>query len=212
MGAFQGKLNPLSGKTIFDTCVVPVLLYGSENWILTDSHLDQLEAFQGEIGRRILKLSRFHSTLATRVALKWPSVAARILTRKLTLVCTHPSQLLTLFLSDSCRNAYHWRATDLVLKTDNNCQDLRGIKKLVFGSYWKVCLSEASQHLSTSLAAKIATHTTWPKLWDIALDHGAQGTAALQALYRTLTILKSASTSSEKVYYNLKHAKIKSMA
>ena len=29
------------------------------------------------------------------------------------------------------------------------------------------CLSEASQHLSTSLAAKIATHTTWPKLWDI---------------------------------------------
>ena len=37
MGAFQGKLNPLSGKTIFDTCVVPVLLFGSENWILTDS-------------------------------------------------------------------------------------------------------------------------------------------------------------------------------
>ena len=64
MGAFQGKLNPLSGKTIFDTCVVPVLLFGSENWILTDSHLDQLEAFQGEIGRRILKLSKFHSTLA----------------------------------------------------------------------------------------------------------------------------------------------------
>ena len=70
MGAFQGKLNPLSGKTIFDTCVVPVLLFGSENWILTDSHLDQPEAFQGEIGRRILKLSKFHSTLATRVALK----------------------------------------------------------------------------------------------------------------------------------------------
>ena len=78
-------------------------------------------------------------------------------------------------------------ATDLVLKTDNNSQDLRGIKKLVFESDWKACLSEANQHLSTSLAAKIATHTTWPKLWDMTLDHGAQGTAALQALYRTLT-------------------------
>ena len=58
MGAFQGKLNPLSGKTIFDTCVVPVLLFGSENWILTDSQLNHLEAFQGEIGRRTVRLSK----------------------------------------------------------------------------------------------------------------------------------------------------------
>ena len=77
--------------------------------------------------------------------------------------------------------------TDLVLKTDSNSQDLRGIKKLVFESDWKACLSEASQHQSTSLAAKIATHTTWLKLWDMALDHGTQGTTALQALYHTLT-------------------------
>ena len=53
MGAFHGKLNLISGKTIFDTCVIPILLFGSENWILTDPLLDQLEAFQGEIGRRI---------------------------------------------------------------------------------------------------------------------------------------------------------------
>ena len=37
-------------------------------------------------------------------------------------------------------------ATDLVLKTDNNSQGLQGIKKLVFESDWKACLSEASQH------------------------------------------------------------------
>ena len=36
MGAFHGKLNPISGKTIFDTCVIPILLFGSENWILSD--------------------------------------------------------------------------------------------------------------------------------------------------------------------------------
>ena len=78
-------------------------------------------------------------------------------------------------------------ATNLVLKADINSQGLWGIKKLVLESDWKARLSEASQHQSTSLAAKIATHTTWPKLWDTALDHDAQSTAALQAVYRTLT-------------------------
>ena len=79
--------------------------------------------------------------------------------------------------------------TDLVLKADNNTQGLWGIKKLILDTDWKACLSEASQHQSTSLAAQIATHTTWPKLWDM---HGSgswrtRHTAALQALYRTLT-------------------------
>ena len=69
MEAFHGKLNPISGRMIFDTCVIPILLYVSKNWILTASLFDRLEAFQGEIGRRILKLSKFHSTLST---LKWP--------------------------------------------------------------------------------------------------------------------------------------------
>ena len=64
-GAFQGKLNPLTGKSIYETCVIPVLLYGCENWILTDANIVALESFQGEIGRRILKLSKSHSLLAT---------------------------------------------------------------------------------------------------------------------------------------------------
>ena len=85
MGAFHGKLNPISGKTIFDTCIIPLLLFGSENWILSPSQLDHLVAFQGEIGRRIVKLSKFHSLLSTRLALKWPSGAARVFIQKLNL-------------------------------------------------------------------------------------------------------------------------------
>ena len=27
----------------------------------------------------------------------------------------------------------------------------------------------------------------WPRLWDMTLDHGARGTAGMQALYRNLT-------------------------
>ena len=86
MGAFHGKLNPISGKTIFDTCIIPILLFGSEKWILSPSLLDHLEAFQGEIGRRFVKLSKFHSLLSTRLALRWPSDAVRVCFQKLNLL------------------------------------------------------------------------------------------------------------------------------
>ena len=76
--------------------------------------------------------------------------------------------------------------TNLVLKANNNPQGLRGIKKLILDTV-SVKQVDTRAHSYASLATKIATHTTWPKLWDMALDHGAQGTAALQVLYRTLT-------------------------
>ena len=82
LGAFQGKLNPVSSRAIYETCVVPILLYECENWILTPSIIDQLEVFQAEMGRRILKLSKFHSALSTHLALQWPSVSARVLILK----------------------------------------------------------------------------------------------------------------------------------
>ena len=128
------KLNPSSGKNIFDTCFVPVLLFGSENWILTDSQLNQLEAFMGEIGRRILKLPKSHSTLATRVALKSPLVTARILTRNLNLFSNVSSEVesigcrmynpdtLSLRLIEVCLSLENkldcHGATDLFLKAD----------------------------------------------------------------------------------------------
>ena len=61
-GAFHGKLNPLSGSSIFETCILgqcilPVLLYGCETWFLDSTCLQALEKFQCEIGRHILKLS-----------------------------------------------------------------------------------------------------------------------------------------------------------
>ena len=33
---FQGDISPLSSKEVIEACVMPVLLYGSENWVLTD--------------------------------------------------------------------------------------------------------------------------------------------------------------------------------
>ena len=57
-GVFHGDLNPLSSSSIYETCVLPILLYGCETWLLDSSSLQALEKFQCEIGRRILKLPR----------------------------------------------------------------------------------------------------------------------------------------------------------
>ena len=51
IGAFQGDLSPLSSVSILETCVCPILLYGSENWILTETLMKRLESFQGELAK-----------------------------------------------------------------------------------------------------------------------------------------------------------------
>ena len=61
LGAFQGKLNPLSSCSIFVTCILPILLYRCETWILDTSTITNLERFQIEIGRRILQLPKHFS-------------------------------------------------------------------------------------------------------------------------------------------------------
>ena len=83
IGAFQGELNPLSSRSVVDTCVMPVLLFSSECWYLTDSTLDKLENSQYTLGKKTLRLSRFHSNTSIPVGLDWPSMRARILIRKL---------------------------------------------------------------------------------------------------------------------------------
>ena len=50
--AKQGDISPLSSREMIESCVMrymPVLLYGSENWILTDALIRHLEAFQAEL-------------------------------------------------------------------------------------------------------------------------------------------------------------------
>ena len=32
-GVFHSKLNPLSASSIFETCIIPILLYGCETWL-----------------------------------------------------------------------------------------------------------------------------------------------------------------------------------
>ena len=81
--AFQGDLNPLSSRSIIDSCVMPILLFGSENWILAETHLHTLEAFLGELAKRALKWPMHLSNTSAVLALDLETIRSRILCWKL---------------------------------------------------------------------------------------------------------------------------------
>ena len=81
--AFQGKLSPASCCSIVETCVLPILLHGVENWALSPESIRMLECFQGEIAKRILQLAKWYSNTAAIVALDWNSLHSVCTIRKL---------------------------------------------------------------------------------------------------------------------------------
>ena len=131
---------------------------------MTTPLLDRLEAFQGEIGRRINSEEDFIGChIFSKPAAKDPQ-SLRIIQE-----CR--------YLED--RVERHG-ATDNILNSETS---LKEVKNRILKVDWENCITEASQHSSTALAASISSM----KLWDMALDYGPRGTAAMQALYRTLT-------------------------
>ena len=62
LGAFQGDLSPLLTRPIIETCVTPILVFGSENWTVSGGILEQLESFLGELAKRALKWHRHFQT------------------------------------------------------------------------------------------------------------------------------------------------------
>ena len=78
----QRRLIPLTARDLCETCVFPVLLFGCENWILNNQLVEKLESFQSQLGKRILRLSKT-TNMTPLIALRWPSVRARVVCRKL---------------------------------------------------------------------------------------------------------------------------------
>ena len=73
-------ISPLS-REVIESCVTPVLLYGSENWILMDALRRCLEAFQPELIKRVLKWPEHHSNTAAVAVLDVPTMKLRVLER-----------------------------------------------------------------------------------------------------------------------------------
>ena len=83
MGLFKGDLSPLSGRSMVETCILPILLYGIENWCLTQNSIQMLDSFLGELSKRLLRLPRWYSNTPASIVVGLMSARALCLTRKL---------------------------------------------------------------------------------------------------------------------------------
>ena len=59
------------------------LLYGAENWVLSEKLLEKLKAFQGELVKRILKWPKCFSNTVACTILDVPTTRCRVLVAKL---------------------------------------------------------------------------------------------------------------------------------
>ena len=68
---FQGIFNPVSSCSIVQCRILPILLYGVENWIMSCESIKKLECFQGEIAMRILQMPQWYSNKVACIVLNW---------------------------------------------------------------------------------------------------------------------------------------------
>ena len=202
IGVFQGDICPLSSRSVLETCVMPVLLYGCENWIMTEALWEKLEAFQGELVKRILKWPKHHSNTAAATALEVPTMRCRVLIRKLSFLqhvvksnstCLSGTALLalsddtaSLCLVRECKEleeVFGTHFTHDIIRAD--APPLREVKDAIQGLD-RTRLREKCTEKAPLIAA-VARRTTWSKLWDCALDIGSKSVKGLQNLSRVMS-------------------------
>ena len=202
--AFQGTLSPVSCCSIVETCILPILLYGVENWVLSPESIRMLESFQGEIAKRILQLPKWYSNTAAIVALGQNSLHSVYTIRKLRFlnrVMTNEQSIChrafsamvddveSLSLVRECRELeerYKTNFTSAILSaTDQDGLDIiRTAQKSINKIDQSLLLQKISKYPSLH---KIAECIGWKKLWDNALDHGLPAIKSMKNLVRVIT-------------------------
>ena len=205
---FHGKLNPLSSKSIVECCIMPILLYGAESWLLNSTLVEKLESFQAELAKRVLRLQPSASNRACRLALHWPSMRARVL-------CSKLSYLLKLMLGNDSISCQVFRSL-----AASNVEEILLVRQCRFlescyGSNITTEIISNPMSLSTSAvkrtivdldfvklkseigAVPVMKHLldvetnkagSWLKVWDFALDYGPSGTSSALALLKLLCL------------------------
>ena len=78
-----GSIIRIHSDDWVEACVLPILLYGVENWVLSSESIRMIDSFQGEIPKRILCLPKWYSNTAAIVALGWNSLHSICTIKKL---------------------------------------------------------------------------------------------------------------------------------
>ena len=163
-----------------------------------------LESFQAEIGKRILRLPKSTANNVVHMALKWPSIRARTLCIKLGFLLkilrnedTLSARLFrslavtdieALHLVRQCcflESLYNTNLTTKVLSAPDDIS-LSQTKKEVFDADFTLLLLDSSQQHVKTIAA--SPDCSWPKVWDHALEKGSFGTCCSLALLRLLSL------------------------
>ena len=203
IGVFLGDLGPLSSRSAVEVCVMPILLFCCDNWIVSKKLLRQLESFQGEMGKG---LPRCTSNTAVGIVMGWPSMHARILVQKLGFFKEIGigkwdklgSRMLRLLVDDretvslvcECREleeAFGTSFTDRILEAEEGeGPHPREIRKEITGRDQTQRMDRCSQEDRAPAVVEIAQVVQWEKLWDTALDEGPHCIQWMKRLVKAL--------------------------
>ena len=181
---FQGDISPLSSRSVLECCVMPILMYGSENWILTERLMDKLEAFQGELVKRLLKWPKHHSNTAAITALEMPTMRSRLLVTKLGFLRqvmesssgSLSGQVLealcdveSMCLVKECREleeSFGTQHVDAVIR--GNAATAREMETIYRQTLVDRCW------VKPPVIPEVARRVGWARLWDVTLDIGGK--------------------------------------
>ena len=182
---------------------MPVLLFGCENWILSETCLHILEAFLGELAKRALKWPMNFSNTSAILALEMETMRSRLVCRKLSFLKRLLGDSATgvgavamrslvdnvesLCLVKECHELethYRTNFTDTVL-VDADATSLWTIKKTI-REIDKEKLIRQCYEKSPTIADVSSRDGSWSKLWDTALHLGSRHTMGLRKLSRLM--------------------------
>ena len=190
-----------------ETCIFPVLMYGSENWCLTDQCITILDSFIGELSKRLLKFPQWFSNTPATIICGLRSARCMCLCRKLSFLhkiisddgkCPISSEVFKALCDDSaslclvkeCKHlevAYDTHFTSMLLDPElSESFHLRHMKKRIQSEDRDLQLQMHNGRSDMQHIVEIERTIGWPRLWDMALGHGQQCIDGLRHLARVL--------------------------
>ena len=175
-----------------------------------------LDSFLGALSKRLLKLPKWYSNTPASIVMGLMSAHALCLTRKLNFLrklsineCSVSLSSQTLrSLSDDidsiclvreCRDLeqfFHSNFTSTILQLDaDTCPRPYEIKKGLQERDRDLRLAQHEGRADMSIVVEVERAVGWPRLWDLALDHGPKCVDSLRNLVRVVAFPPHASSA-----------------